>query len=100
MADNTTAILNQNNDLKSSGASESGLVGFNSRPESPVSEVYGTTAQKNNHFYYSSGSLARRRKSPSVGRSVVEYYSLSKPTGINFLVIIKIFKTTDKKFFF
>lgn len=57
--------------------------GFISRPESPVS----TTAQRNNTFnYYSTGSLARRRRSPSVSKSSSEYIGPNKQLGIHLII--------------
>lgn len=42
--------------------------GFISRPESPVSGIL--TSQKPTTSFYSTASLARRRRSPSVGRTM------------------------------
>lgn len=77
-ADSTINSLNTDNnvELESNNLSvgyETGLFGFISRPQSPVSGAYG-----NNHFY-STGSLVRRKRSPSVGRS--EYVISNKQTG-------------------
>lgn len=82
-ANSTTNSLNADNDLEleSSNISEgyeSGLFGgFISRPQSPVSGVYNTTMQRNK--VYSTGSLIRRGRSPSVGRS--EHVISNKKTG-------------------
>lgn len=82
-ADSTINSLNTDNnvELESNNLSvgyETGLFGFISRPQSPVSGAYGTMAQRNNHFY-STGSLVSRKRSPSVGRS--EYVISNKQTG-------------------
>lgn len=63
------------------GTNNTGAFGFNnfiSRPESPVSGVTSLPPQKANHFHYSTGSLTRRRRSPSVGRSN-EYVNTKHP---------------------
>ncbi|KAI1726971.1 RUN domain-containing protein [Ditylenchus destructor] len=59
-----------------------GFNSFISRPESPISGVTMPSPSHNNHYYMNTGSLARRMRSPSVGRtSVTDYYTGSKQTA-------------------